>query len=256
MLSKRIIARLDVKGQNLVKGVHLEGLKIIGDPKKYSYKYYLDGADELLYIDTVASLYGRNNLVEIVRETAKNSYIPLTVGGGIKSIEQMNELFRAGADKISINTGAIENPKLITEGAKLFGSQAIVISIEAKRKKDGSWEAYVENGREKTGKDVVTWVKEVITLGAGEILLTSIDMEGTKKGFDLNLIEEVLKVCTVPLIVSGGAGSSEDVTTLFKKYKDVDGVALASILHYNITTIKKLKTNLKNDGFVVREVLK
>ncbi|MFH0869432.1 MAG: imidazole glycerol phosphate synthase cyclase subunit [archaeon] len=253
MLCKRIIARLDVKGPNLVKGVHLEGLRIIGNPFEYAKRYEEQGADEIIYLDTVASLYGRDNLMEIVKKTTKDIFIPITVGGGIRNIEDIRALLNSGADKVAINSAAIRNPGLITEAADCFGSQCIVVSIEAKRREEGHWECYIENGREKTGKNVIEWIKEAIDLGAGEILLTSIDMEGTKKGFDLELIEEASRVCTVPLIVCGGAGNLEHIKELFKgrvgadgmnHTNDIDAVALAAVLHYNILTIAEIKKGI------------
>jgi len=177
MRSFRIIPRLDIKGPNLVKGIHLEGLRVLGKPEDFAFQYYLDGADELLYMDVVASLYGRNNLLEIVRATAEKIFIPLTVGGGIRSIEDIRNLLRAGADKVAINTAAINNPDLIKEAAKTFGSQCIVVSIEAKKKEGGAYEAYTDNGREMTGVEVLSWAKRAVDLGAGEILVTSIDID-------------------------------------------------------------------------------
>jgi cyclase len=243
MLCKRIIARLDVKGPNLVKGVHLEGLRIIGNPFEYAKKYEEQGADELIYIDTVASLYGRENLIEIVRKTTKNIFIPITVGGGIRILDNIRELLKSGADKVAINTAAIKNPNFIKEASDSFGSQCIVISIEAK-KKENFWEAYIENGREPTNKNVIKWIKEAIKLGAGEILLTSVDMEGTKKGFDIELIKQAEKICTVPLVVSGGAGNMKHIVNVFKR--KIDGVALASVLHYNILDINEIKQKISN----------
>jgi cyclase len=243
MLCKRIIARLDVKGPDLVKGVHLEGLRIIGNPYEFAKKYEEQGADEIIYIDTVASLYGRNNLVEIVRNTTKNIFIPITVGGGIRTIDDIRALLNAGADKVAINTAAIRNPLFIKKTVEHFGSQCIVVSIEAKQK-EGYWEPYIENGREKTGKDVVSWIKKAIKLGAGEILLTSIDMEGTKNGFDLELIEAAQRICTVPLVVCGGAGNLEHIREAFRK--NIDGVAIASVLHYNILNVGEVKKGVSD----------
>jgi len=241
MLCKRIIARLDIKGPNLVKGVHMEGLRIIGDPYEFAKHYEEQGADELLYIDTVASLYGRSNLVETVRKTTMNIFIPITVGGGIRTIEDIRVLLNAGADKVAINTAAIKNPEFISQAVDCFGSQCIVISIEAKRR-DDHWEAYAENGREPTGKDAIAWIGEAIAMGAGEILLTSIDADGTRKGFDMELISAAAKVCTVPLIVCGGAGSLDDFERVFKY--DIDAVATGSALHYNMLSISDIKKKI------------
>ena len=253
MLCKRIIARLDIKGPNLVKGVHLEGLRIIGDPKEYAYRYMMQGADELFYVDTVASLYGRNHLIDIINSTARKVFIPLTVGGGVSSTDHIRTLLCAGADKVSINTALFSEKDLITKGAHCFGSQAIVVSIQAKKRGEKRWEAYAENGRQKTGKDVLIWIKEVIEAGAGEILLTSIDQEGTMKGFDWELLEEASKICTVPLIVGGGAGSTEDIVRALSM-KGVDAVCIASILHYGKLTLPELKTELMSQGIPVRLV--
>ena len=179
----RLIARLDIKGPNLIKGVHLEGLRVLGDPQEYASKYYAQGADELIYIDIVASLYGRSKLPEIVSRTVENIFIPLTVGGGIRNIDDVKELLRAGADKVAINTAAVQRPELISEISRRFGSQCMVLSIEAKKQSDGLWEVYTDSGREKTGIDVVDWAEEGVSKGAGEILLTSIDAEGLGEGF-------------------------------------------------------------------------
>jgi cyclase len=243
MLCKRIIAILYVKGPSLIKGVHLEGLRIIGNPYEFAKKYEEQGVDELIYVDTVASLYGRNNLVEIVKKTTKNIFIPITVGGGIRTIDDIRMLLNSGADKVAINTAAIKNPNLIREASECFGKQCIVVSIQAK-KKEGFWEAYIENGREPTGKNVIKWIKEVIKLGAGEILLTSVDMEGTKKGFDIELIKQAEKICSVPLIVSGGAGNLEHIYDVFKR--KIDGVALASVLYYNILNTNEIKQKISD----------
>ena len=236
----RIIARLDIKGPNLIKGIQFEGLRVIGDPNKYALKYYDQGADELIFIDAVASLYERNNLVDIIKKASNDVFIPITVGGGIRSIEDAEKLFLNGADKIAINTAAIQNPNLINELVKNFGSQAIVISIQAKFISDKKWTAYVETGREKTDKDVIEWLNEAIDRGAGEVLITSVDHEGTKKGFDLNLYEEANKHSKVPFIFSGGMKSANDLIEL-AKYSECNGVAAASILHYNDVTIQDIK---------------
>lgn len=247
----RVIPRLDVKGPNVVKGIHLEGLRIIGKPGELALKYYEQGADELLYIDTVASLYGRNSLLHMVQEAAEHIFIPLTVGGGIRSLEDINLLLRAGADKVAINTAATKNPKLITEAAKRFGSQCIVVQIEAKYRGDGRWENYTENGRCPTGLDVVEWAKRVADLGAGEILLTSIDREGTQKGYELELIRKIAPLVSIPVIASGGAGSPADVAACVKEGK-ADAVAVAAILHYNQATLNSIKIALANAGCNVR----
>ena len=251
MRNTRVIARLDVKGPNLIKGIHLEGLRVVGDPHQFSHDYFQQGIDEIIYMDAVASLYGRNSLTDIVEKTSKNIFIPLTVGGGIRSVDDAWTLFRCGADKIALNTAAIANPELITAISKRFGNQAVVISIEAKAKPDGSWEAYVDNGREKTGTDVVTWAKQVEALGAGEILLTSVDKEGTQKGFDQNLVASVSKEVNIPVIASGGMGSLEDFKTCVTD-AHADAVAVAHMLHYKKLSVSEIKQFAMSNNIPVR----
>jgi len=248
----RLIARLDVKGKNLIKSVHLEGLRVIGDPNVYALKYYEDGADEILYIDTVASLYGRNNLSHIVEQTANNVFIPITVGGGIRSVDDAKKLFSSGADKVAINTAAVERPELISEIANIFGSQAIVLSIAAKKVGPDSWEVYTNNGRENSGKDVMHWIKECISLGAGELLLTSIDKEGTREGFDINLISEVSKFSSVPIIASGGMGQINDILKAVDS--GVNALAMADVLHYQRMTMKQIHRECLRKKISVREL--
>ena len=243
MFKPRIIARLDIKGENLIKSINLEGLRKIGNPNEKAVKYFKDGADELLFIDCVASLYGRNNILDVIKKAAENTFIPITVGGGIRSLEDVRNILNSGADKICINTAAIKNPKIITDLSKKFGSQCVVVSIEAKKIFNNNWEVYTHNGRERTGLEVLTWVKKSIKMGAGEILLTSIDKEGTGKGFDLDLISKVSKACSVPLIVSGGFGELSHMQELLKK-THVDGIAVAKVLHYNKYKIKDIKKKL------------
>ena len=228
----RIIPRLDIKGPNLVKGIHLEGLRVLGKPEDFARDYYTNGADELFYMDVVASLYGRNSLTEIVSKTAQNIFVPLTVGGGIRTLEDIRGILRAGADKVAINTAAINNPKLITDGAKTFGSQCIVVSIEAKSKGHGKYEAYTDNGREKTGVDVLEWARRAVDMGAGEILITSIDHEGTGKGYDIELISKVSSSVGVPVIVCGGAGKKEHFLEAVTQGA-ADAVCAASVFHYH-----------------------
>ena len=194
MNNLRLIARLDIKGNNLIKGIQLEGLRKIGDPSQYAKKYYEDGADELIYMDTVASLYGRNQLYELLSNTVKNIFIPITVGGGIRSLNDAKDLLRCGADKVAVNTAAINNPDLISEIANHCGSSCMVLSIEAKSNGRDKWEAYTNNGREHSGIDVKDWVKVGTKMGAGEILLTSVDREGTRKGFDIKLIKQITNI--------------------------------------------------------------
>lgn len=230
-MSFRIIPRLDVKGPNLVKGVHMEGLRVLGLPEAYALRYYRDSADEIIYIDTVASLYGRNNLSEIVSRAAEQIYVPLTVGGGIRGVEDISQLLRAGADKVAINTGAIANPQLISDGARSFGSQCIVLYIEAKRRGPDDYECLTDNARERSGVDVFEWVRRAVDLGAGEVLLTSVDREGTGKGFDIELTARVAQMVDVPVIASGGAGTREHVGEVLSEGK-ADAVCAASLFHY------------------------
>lgn len=231
-MSVRVIPRLDIKGPNLVKGIHLEGLRVLGKPERFARYYYEQGADELLYMDVVASLYGRNSLLDIVRRTAQEIFIPLTVGGGLRSLEDIKEALRAGADKVSINTAAIRNPELIREASRRFGSSTIVVSIEAIRQPDGRYEAYTDNGRERTGVDAFVWARQAAELGAGELLVTSIDREGTGEGFDLELTRTIAESVPIPVIACGGAGKISDVSQVVTEGK-ADAVCLASVLHYH-----------------------
>jgi len=249
----RIIARLDVKGPNLIKGVHLEGLRVLGDPQQFARRYYEQGADELLYMDIVASLYGRNNLKEIVSRTAQDVFVPLTVGGGIRSVDDVRELLRAGADKVAINTAAVARPGLIQEVARRFGSQCMVLSIEAKRQGVNRWEVYTDCGRERSGLDVLEWVPRAIELGAGEILLTSIDQEGTRKGFDVELVKAVTQISTVPVIASGGMGTIEHMLELVARGKP-DAVAMADVLHFDRLTLHEVRQAAIDAGMEVRSV--
>lgn len=247
----RLIARLDIKGPNLIKGIHLEGLRVIGDPQKYAQKYYQAGVDELLYIDIVASLYGRNNLTEIVQRTAENIFVPITVGGGIRSLKDVQTLLRAGADKVAINTAATQNPQLIKEVARSFGSQCMVLSIEAIKHGQGKWEAYTNNGRDHTGMDVVEWAKRAVDLGAGEILLTSIAQEGTRKGFDIELTRSVSEAVSVPVIASGGFGKLEHLPDVVHKGK-ADAVAIADALHYDRFSLEEIRKAAIDSNLPVR----
>tara|TARA_B100001250_G_scaffold139846_1_gene119797 strand:+ start:6197 stop:7048 length:852 start_codon:yes stop_codon:yes gene_type:complete len=228
----RIIPRLDIKGNNLVKGIHLEGLRVLGTPEDFALYYYNNGADELIYQDCVASLYKRNSLLETVRRTAKSIFIPLTVGGGLRTLDDIYNVLRAGADKVSINTGAINNPDFIDSAANTFGSSTIVVAIESIRQSDGIYKAFTDNGREYTGKEVLEWAKEAESRGAGEILLTSIDNEGTGKGFDINLVELLMSTMQIPVIIHGGASNSDHVYKVINDFQ-VDAVAIASMFHYS-----------------------
>jgi len=251
--NKRLIARLDIKGPNLVKGIHLEGLRVVGDPQDFARRYYEAGADELIYMDIVASLYGRNNLMDIVRHTAEQIFIPLTVGGGVRSVEDVRALLRAGADKVTINTAATKRPELIREVSERFGSQCMILSIEAKRVGDSRWEVYTENGREKTGMDVVEWIERGVELGAGEILLTSVDREGTRKGFDCELVRAVASRVPIPVIASGGMGTIEHLVQVVTEGK-ADAVAIADVLHYERMTLAEVRTGALKAGISVRRV--
>ena len=248
----RLISRLDIKGPNLIKGIHLEGLRVIGDPQDYATRYYAQGADEIIYIDIVASLYARSKLPEIVSRTVEEVFVPLTVGGGIRSIDDVTELLRAGADKVAINTAAVQRPELINEVSRKFGSQCMVLSIEAKKQSENRWEVYTDSGREKTGIDVVDWAKEGVRRGAGEILLTSIDTEGTKKGFDIELTKSVTDVVNIPVIASGGMGSNQHLEDAIK-IGGADAVAMADILHYERSTIPIIRNAAKEAEINVRE---
>lgn len=228
----RIIPRLDIKGPNLVKGIHLEGLRVLGKPEQFARYYYERGADELVYMDVVASLYNRNSLHAIIEKTANEIYIPLTVGGGLRTLEDIRDVLRAGADKVSLNTAAIKNPQIIRDASRKFGSSTILISIEAIRQPDGKYLAYTDNGREHTGLDVLEWARRVEELGAGEIMLTSIDREGTGKGYDLELTRSVAQAVTIPVIACGGAGKMEHIGQVISEAY-ADAVAVASLLHYD-----------------------
>ncbi|MDX1975786.1 MAG: imidazole glycerol phosphate synthase cyclase subunit [Rickettsiales bacterium] len=247
----RLIARLDIKSENLIKGIHLEGLRVIGNPQEFATKYYREGIDELIYMDTVASLYGRNNLSNIVEYTCEHIFVPMTVGGGVRSLADVEKLLRAGADKVAINTAAIARPSLIQEVAKAFGAQCMVISIEAKRQPGGGWEAYTDNGRERTGRDVLDWAKQAVDLGAGEILLTSVDQEGTRQGFDVTLVRAVTAVAPVPVIASGGMGNAKHLADVVQQ-GGADAVAMADILHYKRKTIADIRSDALQAGVTVR----
>lgn len=232
MRSIRIIPKLEIKGPNLVKGVHLEGLRVLGKPEDRAYQYYLDGADELIYIDIVASLYRRNNILDIVRRTADRIFIPLIVGGGIRSVEDVRDAMRAGADKVAINTAALADPDLIQRCAERFGSQCIVVSIEARKRRDGVYEALTDNGRQQTGIDVFKWAHAAYKLGAGELLITSIDRDSTGKGYDLELVSKISELVPIPLIACGGAGNADDFVEVIRASR-VSAVSAASVFHYH-----------------------
>ena len=251
MANLRLIARLDIKGPNLIKGVHLEGLRVMGDPQQFAREYYEQGADELIYMDIVASLYGRNSLTEVVRRAAHDIFVPLTVGGGVRSADDVNALLRVGADKVAINTAAVARPGLITEIARRYGSQCMVLSIEAKRIGPERWEAYTDNGREKTGLDVIDWVRRAEKLGAGEIMLTSVDQEGTRKGFDIPLVRAVSSVVSIPVIASGGMGTVEHLVEVVNS-GGADAVAMADCLHYKRIALPEIRAAARAAGLAAR----
>jgi cyclase len=253
MANVRLIARLDIKGPNLIKGIHLEGLRKIGDPHEHAVRYYEQGADELIYIDIVASLYGRNSLTEVVKRTVKDVFVPITVGGGVRSVDDVRELLRSGADKVAINTAAVRDPELIRRVSERFGSQCMVLSVEAKQVGPGKWEAYTDNGRERTKLDVVEWVERAVELGAGELLVTSVDREGTRKGFDVPLMRAVNNLVRVPVIASGGMGTMDHLVNVVDQ-GGVDAVAIADMLHNNRATLGQVRSAAKNAGFHVRNV--
>ncbi len=251
MANVRLIPRLDIKGPNVIKGIHLEGLRVVGDPQVFARRYYESGADELIYMDIVASLYRRNSLTEIIKRAAQDIFIPMTVGGGVRSVDDAKDLLRAGADKVAVNTAAACRPELITEISRRFGSQCMVLSVEAKQIGPNRWEAYTNNGRERTGLDLIDWVKRGVALGAGEILLTSVDREGTCKGFDIPLLRAVSQEVEVPVIASGGMGKLEDLIDAVQQ-GEADAVAMASILHYRLANLCDIRRAAQAAGIEVR----
>ena len=251
MKTIRIIPKLEVKNENLIKGIHLEGLRIVGKPEAAALDYAKQGADELIYLDLVASLYQRDNWIKIVRRTANKIYIPLTVGGGIRTIKDAKVFLRAGADKVAINTGIVNNPGLVKEMALKFGSQCMVASLEVQRKFDGQYEIFTDSGRTPTGLDPVKWAKKVERLGAGEILLTFIHQDGTYKGYDLKLLREVAKSVKIPVIASGGAGRLKDFTKAVTEGQ-ADALAVGSMLHFKKTSLTDIKQFLRNKNIKVR----
>lgn len=252
MLSKRIIPCLDVKDGRVVKGVQFVQLRDAGDPVELARFYDEQGADELVFLDISASVEGRKTMVEVVREVASELAIPFTVGGGINTLEDMKRMLRSGADKVSLNTAAVNNPGLISEGSAFFGSQCIVVAIDAKYDEElGSWRVFTHGGRTPTELEVIDWAREAVRLGAGEILLTSMDSDGEKQGFDLSLTRAVSEAVTVPVIASGGAGNAEHFVNAFKEGK-ADAALAASIFHYRETSVKEVKSHLREEGVIVR----
>ncbi|AVM74863.1 imidazole glycerol phosphate synthase subunit HisF [Magnetospirillum gryphiswaldense] len=252
MSNLRLIARLDVKGPNLIKGIQLEGLRVVGNPQAFATRYYQQGVDEIVYMDAVASLYDRETLGRIVSETAQNVFIPITVGGGLRSLEDVHAMLRAGADKVALNSAATQKPELIGDIARTFGSQCMVLQIDAKRKPGGGWEAFRDCGREHTGLDVIEWARRGAELGAGEILLTSIDCEGMRRGFDTELVKAVSAAVSIPVIASGGYGEFDHLTKVVSA--GADAVALAYALHYDRVTIPDIRSQALAAGLPVRSI--
>ena len=272
----RVIPRLDVKGSNLVKGIHMEGLRVLGKPHQFAKYYYQNGADDLFYQDVVASLYERNSILDIIKTTSSETFIPLTVGGGLRTLEDIHAALRCGADKVSLNTAAVKRPSLIEEAAKTFGSSTVVVSIDAKKRPDGTFEAYIDFGRERTKLDVVKLAQRSADLGAGEIVVTSIDQEGTTRGYDVELIRSVSESVSIPVIGSGGAGTVEHVVDAAREGL-ADGICIASAFHYSLLdrrpelaseqfkeglrhrvfdglTLSEVKMGLRNAGLECREI--
>ncbi|MDT8715505.1 imidazole glycerol phosphate synthase subunit HisF [Clostridium sp. 19966] len=252
MLTKRIIPCLDVNNGRVVKGVNFINLKDVGDPVEIAEYYNRQGADEIVFLDITATHEGRNTMIDVVRRTAEKVFIPLTVGGGIRELEDFKNLLRAGADKISINSAAVRDKNLINRAAERFGSQCVVVAVDGRKRADGTgWNVVINGGRIDTGMDLITWVKEVEALGAGEILLTSMDADGTKKGFDIELTDAVASEIKIPVIASGGCGKIEHFSQVFKE-SGADAALAASLFHYRELTIEQVKKYLKNENIPVR----
>jgi imidazole glycerol-phosphate synthase subunit HisF len=247
----RLVARLDIKSPNLIKTIQFEGLRVMGAPHDFALRYYRTGADEIIYMDVVASLYGRNHLLPLLEATAADIFIPITVGGGVRSVADARLLLCAGADKVAVNTAATKRPNLIREIAETFGSQCMVLSIEAKQKKGSEWEAYCDNGRERTGLDVVAWARRAHELGAGEILLTSVDREGTRKGYDIELLAAVTSAVPIPVIASGGMGTCGHIVDAVRG-GGASAVAIADVLHYYRMSFPQIRDELAAAGLPVR----
>lgn len=247
----RIIPLLNIKGPNVVKPVHTEALKVVGNPKELVRRYYKDGADEIIFLDVVASLYRRNFDFDLLKSVSEDIFIPFTVGGGIRSIGDINNALRAGADKVAINTYAVNNPQFLSEAVKVFGSQSVVLFVEAKKINDKKWEVYTDSGREKTGKDAIEWIKQAVDFGVGEILVTSIDKDGRRKGYDIELAKAVSDASSVPVIIHGGAGDIESIKEVIEK-TEVNAIAASSIFHYDEFSIKSVKMRLFNNNINIR----
>lgn len=251
MLAKRIIPCLDVRDGRVVKGIRFVGIREVGDPVECAVAYNRQGADEITFLDITATHEGRGTMVEVVRKTAERVFVPLTVGGGIASADDIRRLLRAGADKVSLNSAAVRNPQLIADGASLFGNQCIVVAIDARRDQDGRFSVVVNGGRICTGLEAISWAIKAEQLGAGEILLTSMDADGTKNGFDLELTDAVSKAVRIPVIASGGCGKLEDFSEVFEK-TGADAALAASLFHYGELTVGEVKDHLRARGIPVR----
>lgn len=251
MITKRIIPCLDVKDGRVVKGVRFEGLNDVSSPVELAEYYTESGADELVFYDITASAEGRGLFTDILRQTASRVFIPLTVGGGINTLEDFDRVLKCGADKVSVNSGAIRNPELIREAALRYGSQCVVLSVDVKRA-EGQFRVFGRGGRDDTGMEAISWIKKGVALGAGEVVVNSIDTDGVKGGFDLELLEQVCEAVNVPVIASGGAGKMEDFTTLFRRIPKIDAGLAASVFHFGEIAIPELKAALRRDGILVR----
>ena len=252
MITKRIIPCLDIKNGRVVKGVNFKGLSDVSSPVELGKYYSENGADELVFYDITASSEGRALFTDILKEVASSIFIPLTVGGGINTVDDFDRVLKCGADKVSVNSGAIKNPELIYQAAKRYGDQCVVLSVDAKRV-DGKFTVFAKGGRENTGIDLLDWIKRGVDNGAGEIVLNSIDTDGVKKGFDLEMLDAVCNIVNVPVIASGGAGGIQDFITLFKSLPKVDAGLAASIFHFGEVSIKQLKQTLDKNGIAVRK---
>ena len=235
----RVIARLDVKNEFVIKGINFEGLRKIGDPMTLAAEYYAAGIDEIIFIDSVASLYNRNNLFHIIRKASEQIFVPITIGGGLRSLDDVSQALDAGADKVALNTAAIGNPQIISDVARRYGAQCVVASVQAKRTSQG-WEAYIEAGREKTGLSVPEWAQRLYDLGAGELLVTSVDQEGTKRGFDVDLIVTLNEAAKIPVIAGGGYGKPGDLAALLRRTRP-SAISVATVLHYHLQTVAQVK---------------
>ncbi|MFA6106338.1 MAG: imidazole glycerol phosphate synthase cyclase subunit [Patescibacteria group bacterium] len=253
MKNIRIIPRLDIKGLNVVKPVQTEALRVVGDPKELAFRYYSEGADELIYLDIVASLYGRSISFDLLKSVARNIFIPITAGGGIRSISDINNVLRSGADKIAVNTYAVNNPGFLSQAVKEFGSQCVVLYVEAKKQPNGGYEVYTDGGREKSGLEVIGWIKKAIDLGVGEILITSVDREGTRLGYDKELISQITAFSPVPVIAHGGAGSLDSFKEAITEAR-ADALGVSSVFHYNEFSINQVKDYLAANDINIRRL--